>query len=312
MHHRKLARSIVRCLLCAAALAVAPAAYAEPQDAAKAKDAAKPKPAAAAPKPAAAAPKTAAKAKPKKDAGAPSAQTKAAIASAQQLMDSGKPKDIEAGIQSLGLLGTKEAVDPLAARIRQGLPPDLLDQAITTLMALSQPNAGPVLFELTLHRRPEVRLRAVEAIAATNPPGAEQALIAALSDSDPKVRSTAATGLGDIGTKASLEKLFLALDRGNFEASSAIGKIVAPGEVKRLVGYLGQLPFHSLGPALAQVFQRKDVPENAKLEIVVRLEEVGTVEVKGYLGDLVSSAGDSLSPTVSKALLRAMQEIAAN
>ena len=57
-------------------------------------------------------------------------------------------------------------------RIRQGLPPDLLDQAITTLMALSQPNAGPVLFELTAHRRADVRLHAVEAIAATNPPGA--------------------------------------------------------------------------------------------------------------------------------------------
>jgi HEAT repeat protein len=310
MHHRKLARSIVPCLLCAAALGIAPGAYAEPKDAAKTKDAPKAKDTAK-PKPAAAAPKTATKTKPRKDSG-PSAQTKAAIANAQQLMDSGQPKDIEAGIQSLGLLGTKEAVEPLAARIRQGLPPELLDQAITTLMALSQPSAGSVLFELTSHRRPEIRLRAVEAIAATNPPGAEQALIAALSDSDPKVRSTAATGLGDIGTKAALEKLFLALDRGNFEASSAIGKIVAPGEVKRLVDYLGQLPFHSLGPALAQVFQRKDVPESAKLEIVVRLEEVGTPEVKGYLGDLVSSAGDSLTPTVSKALLRAMNEIAAN
>jgi HEAT repeat protein len=292
--------AIVRCLLCAAtfgvALAVAPDAYA--QD----KAAAKPKPATAA--------KTTAKAKPNKEGSAPNAQTKAAIASAQQLMDSGKPKEIESGIQSLGLLGTKEAVEPLAARIRQGLPADLLDQAITTLMALSQPNAGQVLFELTSHRRPEVRLRAVEAIAATNPPGAEQALIAALSDSDAKVRSAAATGLGDVGTKGSLEKLFLALDRGNFEASGAIGKIVAPGEVKRLVGYLGQLPFHSLGPALAQVLQRKDVPESAKLDIVVRLEEVGTPEVKGYLGDLVSSAGEALTPNVSRALLRAMQEIA--
>ena len=70
------------------------------------------------------------------------------------------------------------------------------------------------------------------------------------------MRSAAASGLGDIGKPGSLEKLFLALDRGNFEASGAIGKIVAPGDVKRLVGYLGRLPFHSLGPALAEVLQR--------------------------------------------------------
>jgi HEAT repeat protein len=299
MHHRKLTRSIVQGWLCAAtfgiAVAIATGARAEDNAAAKAKPAVAQKPAA--------------KGKAKKEP-APNAQAKAAIASAQQLMDSGKPKDIEAGIQSLGLLGTKDAVEPLAARIRQGLSPDLLDQAITTLMALSQPSAGPILFELTSHRRPEVRLHAVEAIAATNPPGAEQALIAALSDADSKVRSAAATGLGDIGSKSSLEKLFLALDRGNFEASGAIGKVVAPGDVKRLVEYLGRLPFHSLGPALAEVLQRKDVSENAKLEIVVRLEEVGTPEVKGYFGDLVSSAGEALTPNVSRALLKAMQEIA--
>jgi HEAT repeat protein len=310
MHHRKLSRSILRYWLCAAAFGAALAAA--PFARAQQSDAAKPKPAPVAAKPAAKSTpaKASSKTKPRKEPSGPSAQAKAAIASAQQLMDSGKPKDIEAGIQTLGLLGTKDAVEPLATRIRQGLPADLLDQAITTLMALSQPNAGPILFELAAHRRPEIRLRAVEAIAATNPPGAEQALIAGLSDSDTKVRSAAATGLGEIGTKNSLEKLFLALDRGNFEASGAIGKIVAPGDVKRLVGYLGQLPFHSLGPALAQVLQRKDVPENAKLEIVVRLEEVGTPEVKGYLGDLVSSAGEALTPTVSRALLRAMQEIA--
>jgi HEAT repeat protein len=208
------------------------------------------------------------------------------------------------------LLGTKEAVEPLAARIRAGLPADLLEAALVTLTALSQPNAGPVLFELTAHRRPQIRLRAVEAITATRPAGAEQALVAALSDSDPAVRSAAATGLGEIGAKGALEKLFLALDRGNLEASGAIGKAIAPSDVGRLVGYLGKVPLAQLGPALAQVFQRSDVTEKAKLEIVARLEEVGTAEVKGYLGDLVASSSQSLPPNVSRALLHAMQEIA--
>lgn len=241
---------------------------------------------------------------------ATSGPNKSAIDSAKTLMASGKSENVEAGIQSLGLLGTKEAVEPLAARIRAGLTPALLETAIVTLMALGQPGAGPVLYELSAHRRPEVRLRAIEAITATNPPGAEQALSAALSDPDTQVRSAAATGLGEIGAGSSLEKLFLALDRGNMEASAALGKAIAPGDSNRLVQYLGKLPFRSLSAAFVQVLQRTDVPESAKLELVSHLEEVGTGEVKGFLGDVIASGGGALSPNLSRALLRAMQEIA--
>ena len=105
----------------------------------------------------AAEPKPKTKARTKADAPL-SAQTKSALENAKRLLASSKRQDVEAGIQSLGLLGTKEAVEPLAARIRAGLPPELLDAAVLTLMALSQPNAGPVLYELCAHRRPQVRL----------------------------------------------------------------------------------------------------------------------------------------------------------
>jgi HEAT repeat protein len=272
-------------------------------------------------KPAAAAAKTdtktaaGAKAKPEKGKKAKpeaklDAKTAAAVAQARKLMASGEREQVEAGIQSLGLLGGPAAVPPLVERIEQGLPPELLEAAVVTLMALAQPEAGPVLYELSTHRRPEIRLRALEAISATHPAGAETALVAALSDSDPKVRAAAATALGELHASGAMEKLFLALDRGNMEASGAIGKVVPAGEVKRLVGYLGQIPLHSLGPALSEVLQRKDVSEDAKLEIVARLEEVGTPEVKGYLNDLLASAGDALPEKLNRAMLRAMQEIA--
>jgi hypothetical protein len=243
--------------------------------------------------------------------GAVDPKNKAAIESAKAMMASSDRAQVEAGIQSLGLLGSADAVEPLATRIRQGLPPQLLETAIVTLMALGQPSAGPVLYELTAHRRADVRLRAVEAIAATNPPGGERGLLSALSDADPRVRSAAAVGLGDIGAgQGAIEKLFLALDRGNMEASGTIGKIIAPGDVARLTGYLGKVPFRNLGPALAQVLKRKDVAEPAKLEVIVRLEETGTPEVKGFLNDLIAAGTEPYSANVSKALLRAMQEIA--
>lgn len=237
------------------------------------------------------------------------AKTQAQLNEAKKLLASAAKSDVEAAIQSLGLLGVPAAVDPLVARIQQGLPNDLLETAIVTLMALGQPSAGPALADLARYRRPEIRTLAIEAIAAVRPPGGEVVLVAALNDLEVQVRSAAAVGLGDIGSPGSIDALFLALDHGNLEAGAAIGKLVPARDVKRLFGYLGKVPFRSLAPAFAETIKRKDVAENDKLAIVARLEEVGTGEVKGFFSDLMAGTSGGLPPNVSKAVLRAMTEI---
>jgi hypothetical protein len=231
------------------------------------------------------------------------------VAQAKAFLDSGDHDQIETGIQALGLLGTADAVPPLVERIRAGLAPDLLDTAIVTLMALGQPAAAPVLFDLAAHRRPEVRLRSIEAIVALAPKGAEDVLRTALSDQNPQVRSAAALGLGEIKAVGSVEILFKALDHGNFEASTSIGKLVRGDQIPRMLDYLGKTPLQTLGPALGEVLQRKDIGERDKLAIVSRLQDVGTPEVKSYLGDLMHLAGEKLPPPVSRAIVQAMQEI---
>lgn len=236
-------------------------------------------------------------------------KTQAQLASAAKQLASGERDQVEAGIQSLGLLGVEAAVAPLVARIEQGLPNDLLETAIVTLMALGQPSAGPALYELAHYRRPEIRLRAIEAITAVRPAAGEVALREALSDGDVAVRSAAATGLGEIGTQASIDTLFVALDHGIMEAGAAIGKLVPARDVKRLFGYLGKVPFRSLAPAFAEAIKRSDVSESDKLAIIARLEEVGTGEVKAFLGDVMASTEGKLAQPVSRAMLRAMQEI---
>ena len=240
----------------------------------------------------------------------PKVKVDPAIEQAQKLLDSGDRAQVESGIQSLGLIGKKEVVAPLAERLRRGLPPELMETAILTLMTLGEPSAGPVLNELAAHRRPEVRLRAIEAITALRPPGAEATLVAALSDGDDGVRSAAASGLGELGARDAFEVLFHALDRGNMAASQALGKVVEPGQATRLLGYLGRIPFYSLGPALGEVLKRTDVAEPAKLQIIAGLQEVATPEVKGFLGDVMGSAGDALGANVKRAIMHAMQEIA--
>jgi hypothetical protein len=232
------------------------------------------------------------------------------LAQAVAMLGSNRRDDVEAGIQSLGILGSAQASEALTQRIRAGLPADLLDLAINTLTAVGQRNAGPILFELSAHRRPDVRLKAVDAIAALNPPGAESVLIAALSDSDVRVRGRAATALGEIGARSALPVLFHALDRGVNEASGAIGEMIPADQVGRLMGYLNQLPLSAIGPSLVQILERKDISEPVKLDVVARIQEIGTSEAKAYLMDFLARAGKSASANLVKSIRLAIQQIA--
>lgn len=207
-----------------------------------------------------------------------------------ELLRSTDHDQIQTGIQSIGLLGDPRAIEPLSERIRDGLAPDLLEAAIDTLTVLGRPEAGPILFELSLHRRPEVRLRAVQAIAATRPRGADRALVTSLSDSSAEVRAAAATALGELGAGASgaLDSLFLALDRGVPEAGPAIGRLARAEHVGRILEYLGRMPFTQMRAVLSAVLSRADVPARAKLDVIARLGELATPEVRTFLEEWVS------------------------
>src|SRR5689334_1209344 len=56
-------------------------------------------------------------------------KTQAAVNKAKAQLASGDHAEVEAGIQSLGLLGVAAAVPPLVERIERGLPKDLLETA---------------------------------------------------------------------------------------------------------------------------------------------------------------------------------------
>lgn len=210
------------------------------------------------------------------------------IEQATQMLRSSSHEEIQTAIQSIGLLGNPRGVEPLAARIRDGLAPDLLESAIDTLTVLGRPEAGPILFELVTHRRPAVRLRAVQAIAATRPRGADRALLTALSDSDAEVRGAAATALGDVGATSAIDGLFLAFDRGVPEAGPTLGKLARPEHVGRVLDYLGRVPFTQMRTVLEELLARRDLPARARLDVIARLGELATAEVRSFLEEWAS------------------------
>jgi HEAT repeat protein len=217
---------------------------------------------------------------------------------------------VRVAMENVGISGDARLIPPLAERIRRGLPPDLLDVAVDTLTVLARPEAGPVLFELATHRRGEVRLKAIEAIVACRPRGAPDALVAALSDPDPRVRAAAAVGLGQLAARESIDSLFHALDRGILEASTSIGQLARPEHVTRLVGYLGQLPFDVVTPGLNEALARDDIPERTKLDVVARIAELATPEARTFLEELAASLPEERrNQAVRQAALEAAERI---
>jgi len=217
--------------------------------------------------------------------------------------------EVRGGLEQLGLLGNARAVGPISERIRRGLPGDLLGVAVDTLMILGRPQAGPVLFELMNHRRADIRLKAVQAIVACEPRGAEGILAEGLSDMDPAVRGASAEGLGATGARRSVDALFHAMERRVPEAAMAIAQVARAADVDRFLETLGRVPFEGVTAALSEMLHRADLAASAKLSIVHRLTELATPEVRQFLEDLVSNADPNVPPNVLRAAQDAIPRI---
>jgi HEAT repeat protein len=211
------------------------------------------------------------------------------VPQAVELLASNDADEVRMGIETLGLIGSPAAVEPLAARIRRGLPTELLATAIDTLGILGRAEAGPVLFELVGHRRPEIRLRAVQAIAMCRPRGADAVLVSALGDSAAPVRAAAAQTLGELRASSAVDSLFLAFERDVAEAGPALAAVARPEDVTRLLAYLGRRPFTVLRPTLLALAVRTDLPARARLEVVNRVGELATPEARALLEEIVTS-----------------------
>lgn len=228
---------------------------------------------------------------------------------ATRLLQSRQPDEARLAIESLGLIGTPQIIEPLSERIRCGLPRPLLMIAIETLEVVGDPAAGDVLETLARHRGRDVRATAMRALATTRPPGARDLLVEGLSDRHSKVRTAAARALGEMGAENALEPLVHAMDRGVVGAAASVGKLVPPGQVERLTSRLGKQPFASLSPGLVAVVERDDVAHDTKLELVAELREMGTREAARFLRAIVSSIGDRTDP-LRQAAERAASQIA--
>ena len=206
------------------------------------------------------------------------------------------------------------AAAPVVAEVlTRGLSLPLTQAAIETLGDLESEAGSVALSQYTSHRNAKVRRAAVKALTRTKGANANAALKRALSDSDAVVRGTAASGLGSLKAKDAVAELFIAFDHRVNEAAVSIGQLCSAEQCEQLAAKLGKFPFDVVTGGLDQVLFRPaaDVPDDAKVKIIGRIREQGTIEGNKFLKDVQKRAvAASLSARVRQAIDQAVQATA--
>lgn len=204
------------------------------------------------------------------------------------------------------------AAPAVAEVLTRGLSLPLTQSAIETLGDLEADTGSAALAQYTSHRNAKVRRAAVKALTRTKGAAAGTALKRALSDGDAVVRGTAASGLGALKAKDAVPELFVALDHRVNEAAVSIGQLCNPEQCEQLAAKLGKLPFDVVTGGLDQVLFRPptDVSDDAKVKIIGRIREQGTIEGNKFLKDVQKRWPAGWSPRVRQAIDQAVMATA--
>lgn len=228
------------------------------------------------------------KAKPPKPKAAAAGPTAVDVAPAVKKLESGDDAQIKQALDELRIAGPggAAAAPAIAKALSRGLTLPLTESAIETLADLEAEAGSSAVASYVQHRNVKVRRAAVKALARTKGAAAGTGLRRGLSDSDPVVRGTSASGLGAMKAKDAVPELFLALDHKVLEAAASIGQLCGADACEQLAGRLGSMPFDVISSALDQILVRPDVPEETKLKVVTKIRDIGTIEANKFLKDV--------------------------
>jgi HEAT repeat protein len=161
----------------------------------------------------------------------------------------------------------RAAAEAIAARVQEGLPPQLTERALDVLAGLSQPLAVPVLSELTLHRRWQIRAQAVRALGALRVRSSVSVLLYALDDPSAEVRAAAARALGMAGDPRALRALDAALAKNVEGALEGLAGLVPSKQVDTILAR-AKADLTATEPALWVLLTRANLPVVTKLKVV--------------------------------------------
>jgi HEAT repeat protein len=206
-----------------------------------------------------------------------------------------EPGAIQDALSRLKELRGRAAADAIVTRLKQGLPPQLTESALDVLSGLDQPIAGPVLAELTLHRRWQIRAKASAALGALRLRSSVSVLLYALDDPSPEVRSAAARALGLAGDPRAIPALTAALQRGVDGALEGLAQLATHKQVELILAR-AKTDLRGSEPALWLLLARENVAPVTKLKVIQFVaahdSEQEAEQVLALWRDKLKSAGD--------------------
>ncbi len=256
-------------------------------------------------------------------------QQQLTLAQAREALRTNDVDRVLQAINSLTVIGTADVIPPLVELLRSGPPDRITDAIVEKLGIIGRPEAIEELGSLLHHRRTTVRRGAIRALAQIHDPRVRPLIESGLHDSEGDVRGEAATALGEIGAHQSVTLLFRAFDRGVPDAAESIGRLgeastaVSPEPAhdredpattrrpRTLAMYLGHAPLQVLLRGFEQFLNRRDIPSATKVQIIVRLEQQASAQVRDFLQRWVTNLpGAYRGPDRARAEL-AIQQIRA-
>lgn len=238
-----------------------------------------------------------------------------------------KDEQAIAVVQKLGALDTPRSTEILLGELSLGLTPKVSGVVLDVLGARRSAEGLPLLSVYARHRNPELRKRAVSALAAlvlppkapevkdgapAAKPAADKAkkpaapaapaltpaqqatvvplLISALSDANSDVRAVAAEALGARREKAAEPALIKLLLRKDSVAPAALGQIGGAETARSLAEMIGNVPDRLLGETLGMLILRPDFgPDPLRLEVVKTLGKLSGSQPIDLLNDYVQA-----------------------
>jgi HEAT repeat protein len=213
--------------------------------------------------------------------------------------EDGKAED---AAKRLGELGDAKAIDALLDGLAVGASPKVQAAMLSALAGQkSKTDMRPleVLKHYCKNRNPEVRKKAVMALAELGDARGVPTLLETLSDPVEEVRAAAAIALAKRKERSAEGRLLKLLAHKDAAAAPALAAIATPDLAHRLAEMVGSVPDALLCTTLGEILKRPDFgPEPIRVEVVKTLAKVPGVDSTSALIEYVAATEkDKMRPS---------------
>ena len=180
-------------------------------------------------------------------------------------------------------------VDLLVELLAAGTSPARAISALGALAKVGDARGFEAAELYAVHRRPEVRLQAVRALAALADPRAVAPLLDRLGDDSAEVRAAAATALAERHEASAAPRLLRLVRRGDLGAAAPLGRLATPDTLAELREQQGGIKDDVLATALGSSLQRDDIGDGARIDTLKAIGKLHGIEATAAIADYLAS-----------------------